>query len=294
MRYACDIANRQFDQSLQEGEFRFAPEDSGRAHSLEGERTHLIEINGQTNDGRLSLTWSWSDEQYLAQTIQKLADNYQKHLEQIIEHCVVRADGMLHLQPEASPRSSLVTIQPHGEKPPLYCVHPVGGNVFCYFELARHLGVGQPFYGLQAVGLEAGRKPHTQASEMAKFYIEELRAQQPRGPYQEVISGDQDHQQSVDDVLPRDIDPAQAERLLEVYKINEEAAWRYQPRSYHGRVKLFQTAKKPEGLFVEPDWGWGKYATQGVEAISVPGDHHSMLKAPHVRELAVLMKIYLA
>ena len=91
---------------------------------------------------------------------------------------------LLHQQTDTLPWSPLVAIQPKGEKPPLFCVHPGGGNVLCYFELAQHLGTEQPFYGLQAVGIEAGQKPKTTVEEMATFYIKALQTVQPQGPYQ--------------------------------------------------------------------------------------------------------------
>jgi len=77
----------QFDQSLSDSTWHLAADDSGQAVSLQGEREHLIEINGQTVDGRLSLTWTYSDEQYQAETIQWLADHYQQQLQLVIEHC---------------------------------------------------------------------------------------------------------------------------------------------------------------------------------------------------------------
>jgi len=77
----------QFDQSLQEGEFSFADEDSGRTYSLQGERDYLIEINGQIVNGCLKLMWSFSGEQYKDETIHKLADNYQNYLLKLIELC---------------------------------------------------------------------------------------------------------------------------------------------------------------------------------------------------------------
>jgi len=49
--------------------------------------------------------------------------------------------------------------------------------------LARHLGPDQPFYGLQAVGLDGESEPHTQVKDMAAHYIESLRAVQPHGPF---------------------------------------------------------------------------------------------------------------
>ena len=80
--------------------------------------------------------------------------------------------------------SPLVEIQPGYSKRPFFCVHPVGGNVLCYADLARHLGPDQPFYGLQALGLNGENAPLTHIEEMAAHYVEVLRAKQPEGPYQ--------------------------------------------------------------------------------------------------------------
>jgi amino acid adenylation domain-containing protein len=80
--------------------------------------------------------------------------------------------------------SPLVPIQPKGDKTPLFCVHPGGGHVLCYFELAQHLGAEQPFYGLQAFGMEASQKPKTTVEEMATDYLNVLQTVQKQGPYQ--------------------------------------------------------------------------------------------------------------
>lgn len=81
-----------------------------------------------------------------------------------------------------APWSSLVAIQPAGSRPPFFCVHAVGGNVLEYYDLARHLGEDQPFYGFQSQGLN-GRPSHTRIEDMAAHYIEEMRDVQPEGPY---------------------------------------------------------------------------------------------------------------
>jgi aspartate racemase len=78
---------------------------------------------------------------------------------------------------------SLVAIQSAGSKPPLFFVHAYGGGVFFYRELADSLGADQPFYGLQSVGLDGKKRPHTNVREMAAHYITEMRAVQPNGPY---------------------------------------------------------------------------------------------------------------
>jgi thioesterase domain-containing protein/acyl carrier protein len=76
----------------------------------------------------------------------------------------------------------LVAIQPHGRRPPLFCVHAIDGDVLGYFELARRLGREQPLYGLQA-----WRRPDepfgTTVEEMAQVYVGALRRVQPSGPY---------------------------------------------------------------------------------------------------------------
>jgi thioesterase domain-containing protein/acyl carrier protein len=83
--------------------------------------------------------------------------------------------------------SSLVEIQvPNsltGSKPPFFCVHALGGNVLEYYDLARHLGAEQPFYGLQSQGLDGKRAPHTRIEDMAAHYIKEMRELQSEGPY---------------------------------------------------------------------------------------------------------------
>lgn len=78
---------------------------------------------------------------------------------------------------------SLVAIQPLGSKPRLFCVHAGGANVLIYRPLARHLGMDQPVYALQARGLDGQSEPFTRVAEMAEHYIKEMRSLQPGGPY---------------------------------------------------------------------------------------------------------------
>jgi len=79
--------------------------------------------------------------------------------------------------------SSLVPIQPKGSRPPFFCVHGIGGNVVGFQSLARHLGYDQPFYALQAQGLDGKNQCHTRVEDMASHYIREMRIIQPHGPY---------------------------------------------------------------------------------------------------------------
>jgi amino acid adenylation domain-containing protein len=97
-----------------------------------------------------------------------------------IEHLA----GLLRQQTDSLSWSPLVAIQPAGNRPPFFCIHPVGGNVLCYVDLARHLGCNQPFYGLQSPGLHGGeQEPLTRIEDMTSHYIEALQTIQPQGPY---------------------------------------------------------------------------------------------------------------
>lgn len=78
---------------------------------------------------------------------------------------------------------SLVPIQPKGRRPPLFCVHGGGGRVFWYKPLAQRLGEDQPFYGLQCRIEDDGRVHTKRVEDMARYYLEEVRAAFPRGPY---------------------------------------------------------------------------------------------------------------
>jgi amino acid adenylation domain-containing protein len=92
--------------------------------------------------------------------------------------------SLLRQQVEPQATSPLVAIQPKGCKQPFFCVHPVGGSVICYSGLSRHLGLEQPFYGIQTPGLDGhAEEPLTRIEEMAARYIEELRTVQSPGPY---------------------------------------------------------------------------------------------------------------
>ncbi|WP_437970202.1 amino acid adenylation domain-containing protein [Sorangium sp. So ce260] len=77
----------------------------------------------------------------------------------------------------------LHAIRAGGARAPLFFVHPVGGNVLCYADLARALGQDRPFYGVQSFGLETPPRPLGSVGEMAEAYCEELRRVQPEGPY---------------------------------------------------------------------------------------------------------------
>ena len=91
--------------------------------------------------------------------------------------------SLLRASGELPPAPSLVAIQPRGNRSPLFWVHPTGGSIFCYLDLARHLGPDQPFYAFQSSGIDGRRPLLPSIEEMAACYVEELLAAGPAGPW---------------------------------------------------------------------------------------------------------------
>jgi thioesterase domain-containing protein/acyl carrier protein len=82
------------------------------------------------------------------------------------------------------PWDPLVPIQPARDgRPKLFCMHPAGGSVLCYVDLARLLGGDQPVYGLQGPDPRGSLDPLEDATEMAVQYLAAMRRVQPHGPY---------------------------------------------------------------------------------------------------------------
>ena len=67
---------------------------------------------------------------------------------------------------------------------PLFCVHGAGGNVLNFKIISDRLGPEQPFYGLQAQGVDGRLPPLSSIEAMATQYVEAIRTVDPQGPYQ--------------------------------------------------------------------------------------------------------------
>ena len=69
------------------------------------------------------------------------------------------------------------------DRKPLFLMHPVGGHVYSYRDLVRHLDPDLPVYGIRARGVEGEAEPLASVAEMARVYTAAVRATQPDGPY---------------------------------------------------------------------------------------------------------------
>jgi amino acid adenylation domain-containing protein len=95
------------------------------------------------------------------------------------------ADALLRNEEDL--HHSIVPINAHGDRAPLFFLHGdyVSGGFYA-IELARLLGSDQPFYAIPPCGMTGGSVPSTYAA-MAERHIEAMKTVQPQGPY--VIAG---------------------------------------------------------------------------------------------------------
>ena len=79
-------------------------------------------------------------------------------------------------------RSAIVSFNRGGSGIPLYCVHPISGDVTAYADLARFLGPEQPFYGIQVPKERMTVGDATSVYDIAARHVEEIVSLQPEGP----------------------------------------------------------------------------------------------------------------
>ena len=104
---------------------------------------------------------------FKAPTIAALAAQLDAHVSSAPALC--RIDGM----------------QTRGQRPPLFCVPGGASDSIVFRELSALLPADQPFYGLQAAGLDATALDSelVEIEAIAGSFLREIRAIQPRGPY---------------------------------------------------------------------------------------------------------------
>ncbi|HEV2147673.1 MAG TPA: amino acid adenylation domain-containing protein, partial [Longimicrobiaceae bacterium] len=258
--------------------------------------------------------------------------------------------------------STLVPIRTGGTARPLFFVHAAGGNVLGYADLARHLGAGQPFYGLQARGVDGDEAPRTTVAEMAADYLAAVRTVQPEGPFRlggwsmggmvafEMARQAEAAGQRVEllvlvdppspgrravpteadepgllasfarhlglplerialspeeilrhgpgerlrraweaaragDALPPELDFARFRRLWTVFRTNVAASRAYRPGRATADVLLVQAEDRTTPAAADAAL-WTALTTGTVRSATLPGDHFTLLREPHVGALA--------
>jgi thioesterase domain-containing protein/NAD(P)-dependent dehydrogenase (short-subunit alcohol dehydrogenase family)/acyl carrier protein len=85
--------------------------------------------------------------------------------------------------PTPSPQGSLVVLRSEGHGPPLFCIHPAGGQVGLYRAMAEALHADRPVYAVQSRLVTGATTEHDSIAGMAEAYAAVIRERQPNGPY---------------------------------------------------------------------------------------------------------------
>jgi thioesterase domain-containing protein len=76
------------------------------------------------------------------------------------------------------------------------------------------------------------------------------------------------------------------QEYVKMMESNLRALREYTPKHYRGRLTLIRARTRPLLHSQSADLGWSEWVTGGVDVLSVPGHHASMLKEPNVQVLA--------
>lgn len=77
----------------------------------------------------------------------------------------------------------LVALQTSGDRPPLFLLPALGGDIRCYADLVQLLGEEQPVYAFRPRGIDQDLPPHLTMEEMISDYMAAVGELQPNGPY---------------------------------------------------------------------------------------------------------------
>ncbi len=234
---------------------------------------------------------------------------------------------MARLIEEGEAADCIVPIQPKGTKPPLFFVHPIGGEVLGYRKFARYLDPDQPFFGIQQYRSERGNSRFSSLEEMADYYLQEIREFQPVGPY--YLGGhsfggliayiiarklaekgeETGFLALLDTYLPnarRHVSPTQwlhahyrkwktlpaPEKgnyiLTRVRNINALNLRSFRPEPYNGNAVLFRT-ELPVSFDPAVHDEWQNLILGDLEICDIPGGHVEIMEEPIVQNLAVLL-----
>jgi len=80
-------------------------------------------------------------------------------------------------------RSRMAPLDPESAGPPFFLVHPVGGTVFCYRDLAQRLGSDHSVHAIESPGLDGEHGWNPSIEDLAAQYATSIQEVQREGPY---------------------------------------------------------------------------------------------------------------
>ena len=92
------------------------------------------------------------------------------------------AEALNSLLKGPQPYDPVIPLRTHGDKTPLWLVHPGTGDIFIFVNLAKYI-TDRPLYALRARGFEDGQDCFDTLSEAVEIYYSHIKKTQPKGPY---------------------------------------------------------------------------------------------------------------
>ena len=95
-------------------------------------------------------------------------------------------------------------------------------------------------------------------------------------------------------VIPMDINLDDVQRRLAIYRANVEALQAYRGATYRGRTVLLSAMDRRPDESARQRSSWAELTGGGLEVVTVPGNHMSMIREPDVRSVVQELRDQLA
>ncbi|MDP3704385.1 MAG: amino acid adenylation domain-containing protein [Legionellaceae bacterium] len=222
---------------------------------------------------------------------------------------------------------TLIQLSSGVHQSPLFLVHPIGGSIFWFKQLATYFENDCTVYGIQDANLDGANIQFKTLEEMAAYYIQEMKTvysgnrfliggasfgatvafeiahQLLKDGYQVdflgLFDGWASYSQEIMDtdshMFLQHKEQSQYtidDRLLKLERYRKELLAQYHVPSLKSDVTLFK-AKQLWPLFENMNEklnGWRPYVEGHIDLHCVPGDHETMFFEPHIQSLVGLIK----
>lgn len=162
------------DQSM----FIRSEESIGDYRSSRSKPLYMLEINSYIVDNGFYFEWTYNNSFHTKETISNLLDRFITYIEEYAKLC----DTVKLPEYEKKELATIIPLAKNGDKIPIFCIHPIGGQVHWYQKLAKSFNeLGYPVYGIEALGLYDKSEPLNSINEMAEIYSETILKQELSG-----------------------------------------------------------------------------------------------------------------
>ncbi|WDD98092.1 non-ribosomal peptide synthetase [Thalassomonas actiniarum] len=185
----------QFDQVTRDNDgLSVAGEDVGLAMSENRRQTHELTINALISSACLKFDLGFNLAQHSQSSIEQLLVLIKTALTELIDFQGEMPEGLESESLMVSPAEAggqgddedlsacIIKLNQSQAQTNIFCLHPLGGTVSCYADLATEVEDQAAFYGIQTPALATELRFLTIES-LAAYYVEGIMAVQASGPY---------------------------------------------------------------------------------------------------------------